>query len=144
MGTQKLTLAKDRPCLQIWLFFLQAHVVLVHIFFIIFAKKIEEDPKLATKDEPIKKQTKLLPFDIEISPGEDGEFEPIGRENKSIAFVHFKFTRQYEGRKKLITEYWLLHSYWTICNFIFDFFSDQTRNCTRKNGNVGDSLLDLH
>ena len=67
----------------------------------------EVDPKLATKDAPIKKQTKLLPFDIELSPGEDGGIEPIGRENKTIAFVIFKFTRQNEGRQTLITGYYI-------------------------------------
>ena len=67
----------------------------------------EKDAKLATTDEPIKKQTKLLPFDIEISPGEEGKSELVGGEYKSIAFVQFKFTRGNEGRKKLITGYYI-------------------------------------
>ena len=67
----------------------------------------EKDSKLATKDEPIKDQTKLLPFEIEISPGEDGKSELVGGEYKSIAFVKFKFTRGSEGRKKLITGYYI-------------------------------------
>ena len=67
----------------------------------------EKDSKLATKDEPIKEQTKLLPFEIEISPGEDGKSELVGGEYKSIAFVQFKFTRGNEGREKLITGYYI-------------------------------------
>ena len=67
----------------------------------------EEDATLATKDESIKMTSKLLPFDIEISYGEEGRFESIGRENKSMAYVQFKFIRNDEGRQKLITGYYI-------------------------------------
>ena len=67
----------------------------------------EKDAQLATKDEPIKQRTKLIPFDIEILPGKEDQFESVGGENKSIAFVQFKFTRNDEGRQKLITGYYI-------------------------------------
>ena len=67
----------------------------------------EKDAQLATKDEPIKQRTKLIPFDIEVSPGKEDQFESVGGENKSIAFVQFKFTRNDEGRQKLITGYYI-------------------------------------
>ena len=67
----------------------------------------EKDSKLATKDEPILKQTKRLPFDIEISPGDNGRIKSVGGEEKSIAFVQFKFTRTNEGQETLITGYYI-------------------------------------
>ena len=78
----------------------------------------EKDAKLATKDEPIMKQTKLLPFDIEISPGEDGKSESVGGEYKSITCVQFKFTRTNEGRKKLITGYYIPTGLFTSLSLI--------------------------
>ena len=67
----------------------------------------EKDSKWATKDEPILKQTKLIPYDIEISPGDDGRIKSVGGEQKSISFVQFKFTRTNEGRETLITGYYI-------------------------------------
>ena len=67
----------------------------------------EEDATIATKDKPIEKQTKLLPFDVKISLGEEGGFDSIGSENKSTISVQFKFTRSIEGRRNLITGYYI-------------------------------------
>ena len=67
----------------------------------------EEDATIATKDKPIEKQTKLLPFDVKISLGEEGGFDSIGSENKSTISVQFKFTRSTEGRQNLITGYYI-------------------------------------
>ena len=78
----------------------------------------EKDSKLASKDEPIKEQTKLLPFEIEISPGDDSKSELVGGDYKSIAFVQFKFTRGNEGREKLITGYYIPTGLFTTLSLI--------------------------
>ena len=116
----------------------------------------EQDSKMASQDQPLIIDSNTLPYEIEISIGQEG-IDLAEDVNKSTASVQFKFTRKDEGRNELLTGYFVPTGLFATLSLVSYLIKPEIVNPkflklnlllfipflgTRKDGNVSGTFSD--